>query len=250
MIDLKHKHIIITGGELSIIKGIVKQVQAGGARLTLIHHDPTTAKHVADLYNCDFRILNWDNLDKIGDQLTTLDSIDGAIICPEWHSSGTFVDTTPDDWDSALYMNYESAVYLSQVIAKHMIANTIHGSIIFLTSVATLMPMLKTSTLGTSLAALRPLVKMAAVDCGEFHIRANMIAMGWIETESNQEFLTANGREYIEQGIPLNTIGTPEDIGDGCCFLLSDLSRYITGTILTVDGGYILTRSDGESPFP
>lgn len=250
MIDLNDKHIIVTGGELSIIKGIIKRLQGGGAKVTLVHHNSAIAQQVVNSVNCDFRLLDWENLDKQLDEFARFDSIDGAIICPEWNKVSKFVDSTPADWDSALYMNYESAVYLSQAIAKQMIANKNQGSIVFLTSVTTVMPMLNSSVVGTSLAILRPLVKMVAVDCGQYSIRANMIAMGWIETESSQEFLTSEGREFIEQGIPLQTVGKPEDVGDVCCFLMSDLSQYVTGMVLTVDGGYTLTRSAGSSPFP
>ncbi len=250
MIDLNNKHIIVTGGELSIVKGIVKQLQAFDAQVTLIHYKSSTIQSVVDMYDCDSHMVKWDKLDEIEELLATFDSVYGAIICPEWHSISKFVNTTPSDWDSALYLNYESAVYLSQALAKQMIKDNIEGSIVFLTSVATFMPMLDTSVVGTSLATLYPLVKMAAVDCGKHNIRANMIAMGWIESESNQEYLTEDGREFIEQGIPLKKVGKPEDVGDVCCFLISDLSRYITGTVLTVDGGYTLTRSDGASPYP
>ena len=91
---------------------------------------------------------------------------------------------------------------------------------------------------------------MAAIDCGQYGIRVNMIAMGWIETESTRPYLTEKGREFITQGIPLETIGQAKSVGDACCFLLSDLSSYMTGTVITVDGGYTLTRSKGQSPYP
>ena len=243
MIDLNNKHIIITGGELSLLHGLIKPLQSGGAQITLVHHNPAVTQTIADSYRCQTLILDWGNLDTASNQLETLEKIHGAVICPEWHSTGAFIDTTPADWDTAMVMNYESAVYISQAIVKQMITNQIQGSIVFLTSVATLMPMLNTSVVGASLAALTPLAKMAAVDCGQYHIRINMIAMGWIETESTRPFMSGNSGNHLEHDIPLQTIGRPKDIGNVCCFLMSDLAQYVTGAVLTVDGGYTLTRS-------
>lgn len=250
MIDLTSKHIIVTGGEPALIRGIIKQLQTGGADISLVHHNQKLAKMIAEEFTCHTLILDWENLENVREHLRELDGIHGAVICPEWHEIGAFVDTSPSDWDRAMRMNYENAVYLSQAIAERMISDQIKGSIIFLTSVATLLPMVDTSIIGTSLATLRPLAKMAAVDCGEYGIRVNMIAIGWINTESNQQFLTKGGQAFIEQGIPLRKIGKPESVGDACCFLMSDLARYMTGTVLTVDGGYTLTRSEGSSPYP
>lgn len=250
MIDLSGKHILITGGDITLLWGIIKQVQDAGASVTVSNHHFDILVKLEDEFGITKFPLNWNELDLTAPYIDRIKQIDGAIICPFWQPVGRFIDSTPLEWDDAIDVNYEAAVYLSQAAAKHMIANKVSGSIIFLTSVATLMPFVDTSLYGTSLAMLRPLAKMAAVDCGQYGIRVNMIAMGWIESEFTQPYLTDDGKAFIEHGIPLGQIGTPQAIGDTCCFLLSDLSQYMTGSVLTVGGGYTLTRSEGQSPYP
>lgn len=251
MIDLTGKHILVAGGDISMMRGIIKRLQDGGATVIISHHHFDIIDKLYNEFGCDRLPINWHDLDEAAqDYLKQFETIDGAIICPFWHPVGKFIDSTPLEWDDAIAVNYEAAVYLSQAVAKHMIQNKVAGSIIFLTSVTTLMPFVDTSLYSTSLAMLHPLAKMAAVDCGQYGIRTNMIAMGWIKTESTQPYLNDEGRKFIETGIPLGEVGQSDAIGDACCFLLSDLSRYITGTVLTVDGGYILTRSEGDSPYP
>lgn len=250
MIDLSGKHILITGGDIAIIRGIITRLQVTGATVTVAHHKLDVLDELYDEFGCEGLPSAWNELDTVAEKLARFDTIDGAIHCPFCQPVGRFIDSTPLEWDDALETNYEATVYLSQAVAKHMIQRQIGGSIIFLTSVTSMMPFVDTSLYGTSLAPLYPLAKMAAVDCGEYGIRVNMVAMGWIETESTQPYLTQKGKEFITQGIPLQTIGNAESVGDACCFLLSDLSSYITGTILKVDGGYTLTRSEGHSPYP
>jgi len=246
MINLNGQHILITGGDVSLIQGIASQLQTGGATVTILHHDQT----IADTLDYPTHIADWNALENIGDTLSNFDKIHGVVICPNQQPVGRFIDSTPAQWGETLQANYESAVYISQGIAKHMIANGTRGSIVFLSPVSTVMPFVDSSLTGTSLAALRPLAKMSAVDCGQYGIRTHTLVMGWIESESTQTYLTDEGRAYIEAGIPLGYIGDPTAIGDVCCFLMSDLSRYMTGSVITVDGGYTLTRSEGESPYP
>jgi len=249
MIDLTGKHFLMTGGDIILLRGIITRLQNAGATLTIAHYETDLLDKLHDEFGCERLPVAWDELDTIADKLTQFDKIDGAIICPIWQPVGRFIDSTPLEWDDALQGNYESAVYLSQAVAKHMIERQISGSIILLTSVAAQMPFVDSSLYGTSLAPLYPLAKMAAVDGGQYGIRVNMVAMGWIETDSTQPYLTDKGRAFITSGIPLQTIGQAKSVGDACCFLLSNLSSYITGTILTVDGGFTLTRAEGQSPY-
>ncbi len=250
MIDLTGQHILISGGDLSLVRGIAVQLQTGGAQVTLVHHDDTLLETLTDELACQSLFVDWDTLENIGNQLQTMQTIHGVIICPTEQPFGRFIESTPTQWNQVMQVNYESAVYISQAVAKHMIDRHIQGSIVFVSTVATTMPFVDTSLTGTSLATLRPLVKMAAVDCGKYGIRTHTLVMGWVESESTEVHLTEQGREFIEEGIPLGYVADATAIGDVCCFLMSNLSRYMTGSVITVDGGYTLTRSEGTSPFP
>jgi 3-oxoacyl-[acyl-carrier protein] reductase len=90
---------------------------------------------------------------------------------------------------------------------------------------------------------------MAAVDLGQHGIRVNIIAAGWLSDERSKPILTEDGQLHTPEDIPLGTIGEPGDVGNLCCFLASPLSRYITGTVIPVDGGFLLTKSSAQTPY-
>jgi 3-oxoacyl-[acyl-carrier protein] reductase len=234
VIDLTGQTILISGGTPALIAGIQEAMQAAGA-----------AVHVHDEADLDVT-----DPAAVHTRVEQYKRIDTMVILPVHYSTGYFMKTAASDWDSALKANYERAVYLSQAAARHMIDREVHGSIVFVSTVAIDTPLMQTGVYATSLAALYPLAKMAAVDCGPYGIRVNTVTLGWIESAWTAPHLTDNERDYVCNGIPLGEIGTPRALGDVCAFLVSPLARYITGAVIPVDGGYTLTRSEGTSPYP
>lgn len=234
MIDLTDKHVVINGGKPALADGIANAMRNAGAT---VHHQIASAQ------------------DKVSPDDTTasiaaFDRIDTMIILPDYYVTGDFMATTSEQWDSALAANYERAVYLAQAGANHMIERAVQGSIIFISTVAIHTPLMETSVFSTSLAPLYPLAKMAAVECGQYGIRVNTITLGWVEDGWGADHLAdAAAREHVTAGIPLGEIADPAAVGDMCCFLASPLAHYITGSIIPVDGGYTLTRADGNSPY-
>jgi 3-oxoacyl-[acyl-carrier protein] reductase len=235
MIDLTDKTIVISGGTAALISGIVASLQNSGAYV----------------YPHDEHQLDTTDPVAVRDSLAAVERIDTMIILPMYYTTGLFMRTSPAMWHDALQSNYERAVYLSQATAQHMIDRSIAGSIIFVSTVALHMPLMQTSVYATSQAALYPLAKMAAVECGPHGIRVNTVACGWVESEWTAGHLPdEQARETVKAGIPLGEIAAPEAVGDVCCFLASPLARYITGSVIPVDGGYTLTRSEGTTPYP
>lgn len=235
MIDLTDKTVVISGGTPAFISGMMASLQNSGAYV----------------YPNDERQLDMTDPAAIRDNLASIGRIDAMLILPTYYTTGSFMGSSPAMWHEALQANYERAVYLSQAAAQHMIDRSIAGSIIFVSTVALHMPLMQTSVYATSQAALYPLAKMAAVACGQYGIRVNTVACGWIESEWTAEHLPdEQARATVKAGIPLGEIATPEAVGDVCCFLASPLARYITGSVIPVDGGYTLTRSEGTTPYP
>src|SRR5690349_11711829 len=116
--------------------------------------------------------------------------VDVVVISPGRLIEKPFMDTDPDDWDSALSNNVEQSVYAMQTATRHMIAQRRSGRIIILSSVAALKPLANMSVVGTSLAVLQVIAQMAAVDLGPYGITVNIIAMGvtdegWIPRSLN-----------------------------------------------------------------
>jgi NAD(P)-dependent dehydrogenase (short-subunit alcohol dehydrogenase family) len=255
MITLENKTALVVGSLNEVARGAAAALEAAGAAVIFATSQPEAARPsglsdgMMDVTATSALWVNLDDPQALHTQLTSLPPFGIAVLSPGWYDFGDFMDTTPADWDAALGENFEAMVYAMQAAAKVMIERGAGGRIIILSSVAALMPFSQTSVVGTTLTALWGLAKMAAVDLAPHHITVNIIASGWLETAWYAPYL-GEGRPFVEKGIPLGAVGKPGDVGGLCAFLASDLAAYITGAIIPVDGGYLLTPGAGKSPYP
>ena len=93
---------------------------------------------------------------------------------------------------------------------------------------------------GAAKAGLLQLTKVMALEFARDGVRANAVVPGYIRTAMNEEFLASAAGERLVQSIPLREPGSVADIENAIAWLASDASRYVTGTALTVDGGFLL----------
>ena len=87
---------------------------------------------------------------------------------------------------------------------------------------------------------------MIAVDLAPHGIMVNLVASGWTNADGLAGF-SSDVQAHITRGIPVGRPGTPSDVGAAVAFLASDLAAYITGSVISVDGGYLLTGSAGQT---
>ncbi|MBZ0290214.1 MAG: SDR family oxidoreductase [Anaerolineae bacterium] len=181
-------------------------------------------------------------------QIAQLGDIDILVINAGWRWQMRFLDDTPDDWDDALSDNFESPVFLAQAVARNMIARGQGGRIIFLIGVEGLMPFAGTAAAGVSLTMLWGIAKMMAVDLAPHGVTVNLVASSWTNADGLSGF-SSDVQAHINRGIPVGRPGTPSDVGAAVAFLASDAAVYITGMVIPVDGGYLLTGSPGQTMF-
>lgn len=142
-----------------------------------------------------------------------------------------------DDFDKVIAVNLKSVFNLTKAVQRTMLKQR-SGSIINMSSVVGIKGNAGQSNYAASKAGIIGFSKSVALELGSRNIRCNVIAPGFIETE-----MTAKLDEKTVQGwrdsIPLKRGGTPEDVANACLFLASDLSAYISGQVLQVDGGML-----------
>ncbi len=145
--------------------------------------------------------------------------------------------TTQEEWDLVMDINAKG-VFLGTKHAIPEMRRAGGGSIINISSIAGLIGSARGSAYGTSKGAVRLLTKYTAIQHAKDNIRANSIHPGPIDTDMIAERLsTAEGRAESLSRVPLNRIGTVEDVAFGALFLASDESSYMTGAELVIDGG-------------
>jgi 3-oxoacyl-[acyl-carrier protein] reductase len=143
-----------------------------------------------------------------------------------------------EDWDEVLSTNLRGAFYFARAALKFMIKNR-SGSIVNIASIMGLVGNAGQSNYAASKAGLIGLSKSMAKEVASRGIRVNAVAPGFIETDMTGS-LNEDFKEKVKARIPLGFFGTPEDVANTVLYLCSNLSRYVTGQTITVDGGMVI----------
>ena len=151
-----------------------------------------------------------------------------------------FVDIKDEDWHRVADVNMHGVYTCDQVAARQMVAQGHGGRIINMSSVNGLMGEEELAAYNTSKGAVTLLTKSAAIDLAKHEITVNCLAPGYIRTPLTIESIDDTDwiNEYLKR-VPFRRVGEPEEVADCAVFLASDLSRYVTGHALVVDGGQI-----------
>ncbi len=148
---------------------------------------------------------------------------------------GLLMRMSEEQWDNVIHTNLKSVFNLTKAATRPFMKQK-SGSIINLTSVVGIRGNAGQSNYAASKAGIIGFTKSIALELGSRNIRSNALAPGFIETEMTHDL--ANKEEWLK-GIPLKRGGTPDEVADCAVFLASDMSRYITGQVLQVDGGML-----------
>lgn len=143
---------------------------------------------------------------------------------------------SPEQWDDVIKVNLNSVFYMTkQVIRPMMKAKS--GSIINMSSVIGLMGNAGQGSYAASKAGIIGFTKSVAKELGSRNVRCNAIAPGFVETDMTGYLKDGDQADKYKAGIPLGKFGTTEDIANVTLFLASELSSYVTGQVISVDGG-------------
>ncbi len=150
---------------------------------------------------------------------------------------GLFTETTPELWNKVMITNLNTAYNCSYLAVPHMLSSH-SGCIINISSIWGNAGASCEVAYATSKSALNGFTKSLAKELGPSSIRVNAVACGWIDTEMNERFSQEEKDAFLES-VPLCRTGSPQDVANTCLFLASSLSSYMTGQILTLDGGLL-----------
>jgi 3-oxoacyl-[acyl-carrier protein] reductase len=147
------------------------------------------------------------------------------------------LETTLDNWNRQIATNLTGPFLLSRAIIPHISHG---GSVINISSIAALRAIRKLAAYAASKAGLIQLTRVMALETAGKGIRVNAIVPGYIRTPMNAGFLDSDAGKTMVAGIPLGRAGAGDDIANAAIFLASNASSYMTGSVLTVDGGFLL----------
>ena len=244
---LKGKTAIITGATRGIGKGIAKAFAAHGANVLFTYSSSTDlAKQIeSDLSTKDVIVKgfksdasNFEDCHKLVEQINK----DFPVIDVLINNAGITRDNLlmrmhEEDFDKVIEINLKSVFNMTKAIQRTMLKQRF-GSIINMSSVVGVKGNAGQSNYAASKAGIIGFSKSIALELGSRNIRCNVIAPGFIETEMT-EVLDEKIVEEWRNSIPLKRGGKPSDIADTCVWLASDMSSYITGQTIHVNGGLL-----------
>jgi len=245
--SLKDKNILITGASSGIGRQCAITFSQLGANVILIARSKERLKQTFDkLEKGNHLIISQDiteysKLEKIVN--TTVDKV--GKISGFVHSAGIEMtlplrNMQPSYYENMFAINVISGLELARIISKKKYLDEIGASFVFISSVMGMLGQAGKIGYCSSKGALISGAKAMALELAKKNIRVNCILPGVVETEmTNKMFdnLPEESKKTIMDMHPLG-LGKPEDIANACAFLLSDTSRWVTGTNLIIDGGY------------
>jgi NAD(P)-dependent dehydrogenase (short-subunit alcohol dehydrogenase family) len=232
---LQGKAALVTGATGGIGAGIARRLTAHGARV--LAHYRSRPPELPDVLvaQADLREpaeVEW-LIQTAADRLGGLDIVvNNAGVQPVQPLS----ELTLADWRAVFAGNVDTAFLVTKAAANLMVERRTGGSIIAIGSIEGTVPAVGHAHYAASKAAMLMHTKAAALEYGPHGIRVNAVSPGLISRPGLEEAWPEGVNSWIDRA-PLGRLGTPEDVGDACVFLASDLSRFITGQNLAVDGG-------------
>lgn len=246
---LKDKVVLVTASTRGIGLAITKAFAKEGAVVYMAARNPSLAKQEADKLNAEgYRVKYvYNDATNPPSYITMIEEVvkDAGrmdVLVNNFGTSDPKKDLDFSHTDAAVFLdlvtlNLQSVFMASQEAVRHMAKNG-GGSIINISSVGGLVPDISQVAYGTSKAAINYLTKLIAVHEAKNKIRCNAILPGMTATDAVEKNLTAGFRELFLRHIPLERMGTPEEIAAAAVYFASDDSAYTTGQILTVSGGF------------
>ena len=155
-------------------------------------------------------------------------------------SGSFFTKTSEEEWRSVLAVNLDGVFRVGQEAARRMVANGAGGSIINIASLLGFGVIKTLSTYRRTKAAVVSLTKSMALELARDKIRVNALAPGYFSTEINDAFLASETGKRLLSGVPMKRAGELEELDGPLLLLASDAGTFMTGSVITVDGGYLL----------
>ena len=244
---LKNKVALITGGGRGIGRSICESFAENGCNVAFTYNSSKEAAEnlVEELKKYDVKVKSYKSdasdhdksVELIDNVISDFERIDVLVNNAGITKDNLLMRMSPSDFKDVVNVNLGSVFNLTKSSIRIFLKQK-EGSIINISSIVGVKGNAGQSNYAASKAGIIGFSKSIALELGSRNIRCNVVAPGFIETDMTDS-LSDDVLEKWKESIPLKRSGKPNDVGNACVFLASDLSSYITGQVLQVDGGLL-----------
>ena len=242
LLSLQGKHILLTGASSGMGKVFAQMIAAQGAKLSLLARNEERLHQTLETMDGDGHeifVCDLTNEDMLKDVVSKIDKLDGIVLCAGIYDFVPLKFIKQSNISKMFQTNFFSHLILVQMLVKKKLVNK-NASIVFISSLSSMLGVQGTLLYASSKAAINSAVRVMASELANLKIRVNAICPGIVKTEMlsntniNEDTFTKQESQY-----PLG-LGTAKDVGNAVLFHLSDLSRWLTGQCMVLDGGFTL----------
>ncbi|MAS15911.1 MAG: 3-oxoacyl-[acyl-carrier-protein] reductase [Flavobacteriaceae bacterium] len=244
---LENKVALITGGGRGIGRSICESFAENGCNVAFTYNSSKEAAEnlVEELKKYDVKVKSYKSdasdhdksVELIDNVISDFERIDVLVNNAGITKDNLLMRMSPSDFKDVVNVNLGSVFNLTKSSIRIFLKQK-EGSIINISSIVGVKGNAGQSNYAASKAGIIGFSKSIALELGSRNIRCNVVAPGFIETDMTDS-LSDDVLEKWKESIPLKRSGKPNDVGNACVFLASDLSSYITGQVLQVDGGLL-----------
>lgn len=242
--SLKGELALITGGGTGIGLAVAKAMHAAGAKVVLVgRREPELAAAIKSIGDGAAYIVHditkFDAAEALVEKVTReFGPISCLVNNAGVHLKKPAIETTPEEFQSVLNTHIFGAHALTRAVAPGMIQRK-HGNIIFMASMASLFGIPLVVAYAAAKSAMIGMIRTMATELSQHGIRVNAIAPGWIDTAMSRKALESDParKNKIISRTPMARLGEPSDVGWAAVYLVSPAAKFVTGSILPVDGG-------------
>jgi len=245
--ELKNRTAVVTGGARGIGRSIAEELARGGADIIIVDLVEDSAKATASEISATgvkavgiaANVAKTEDVKRmVGEAIKLNGKIDILVNNAGITRDSLLIRMKDEDWNAVIEVNLKSVFLVTRELITHMMKAR-YGRIVNIASVIGLMGNVGQANYAASKAGIIGLTKSLAKEFAGRKITVNAIAPGYIQTDMTAK-LTPEVIEKMKALIPLNRLGEPSDVARAVRFLSSDEASYITGQILTVDGGMVM----------
>jgi len=237
--DFSGRSILVTGASSGIGRTTVEMLCASGAQVVAAARNVNELARLAEETGCEPLVLDVGDETAIDDALASLDAFDGLVNCAGIALLERAIDTTAASFDRVMAVNARGAALVARHVARGMIEAKRAGSIVNVSSQASLVAIDEHLSYCASKAAMDAITRVLCLELGAHNIRVNSVNPTVTLTPmAVQAWSDPAKREPALQRIPLRRFAEPREVAEPILFLLSDAASMISGVALPIDGGY------------